>query len=388
MGRTLTLAVLLAPLLLAACGGDGHRVVRQDSAGVKIVRNPGTDRPLDWSFARTAVLGGEPEGPESFTSVSPAAVDVDASGRLYVLDRDAFRVVVYDSALSVLRTLGGQGEGPGELAGPLGLSVDREGRATVFDYRKGGLVRWAANGDPLPMRRPDLPFVTSDFDVTPRGLLTTTTRRSSDPPLRQLTYLSDGDSTTVVSRAVEGPDMIELKSCGLRYRTPGRVLEPGIVWRYSAGGDRLAVSADVGYTVDLYDGARHVRSLRRSVDLREITDEMARQEIGEGMQVSAGGTPRTCDPQEQIEQQGVAPWLQAVDALHFHPSGRLWVVRGHVRGEEPSIDVFEPDGTYLGALPSGTPVPIVFLADGRLVAEERDELDVDRLVIYRIQRSP
>ncbi|HSR41934.1 MAG TPA: hypothetical protein VLL48_07175, partial [Longimicrobiales bacterium] len=221
-----TPAGLLAVLVLAACGGEGPGVVRQDSAGVEIVRSPGADRPLAWTFERTAVLGGEPEGPESFTSVSPAAVDVDASGRLYVLDSDAFRVVVYDSALSVLRTTGGQGEGPGELAGPLGIDVGPDGEVAVFDYRKGGLVRWDPEGEPVAMARPDLPFVTSTFERTDRGLLTTITERSAESSVRRLAFLGEGDATTVASRSVEGPGRIHLESCGIGFQGIGRVLEP------------------------------------------------------------------------------------------------------------------------------------------------------------------
>ena len=87
-----------------------------------------------------------------------------------------------------------------------------------------------------------------------------------------------------------------------------------------------------------------------------------------------------------IEKRGIAPRLQAVDALRFAPDGGLWAVRGHVDGEEPAIDVFDPDGEYVGTLPPGSPVPLLFLPDGRLVAEERDELDVERLVVYRVER--
>lgn len=76
-----------------------------------------------------------------------------------------------------------------------------------------------------------------------------------------------------------------------------------------------------------------------------------------------------------------------LDALRFAPDGLLWVVRGHVDGEEPAIDVFDPAGSYVGTLPPGSPVPLLFLPDGRLVAEETDELDVDRLVVYRLDRT-
>lgn len=145
-------SLLLTAILWACGGGDASPgAVREDSAGVEIVRHAGADRPLDWSFERVAVLGGEAEGPESFTSVYAFGIDVDSTGRLHVLDRDAFRIVVFDSALSVERTLGSEGEGPGELAGPLALDVRPGGEVAVFDYARGGLVRWGPDGASLPM---------------------------------------------------------------------------------------------------------------------------------------------------------------------------------------------------------------------------------------------
>ncbi len=377
----------------AACGGadGGTDVVRRDSAGVEIVENPGIERALEWSFERVATLGGEMEGPESFTSVNPAGIATDAVGNLYVLDADAFRVVVFDGTLEAVRTLGSEGEGPGELAGPLGLDVSPEGEVAVFDFRKGGLVRWSPDGEPLPLERPNVPFV-SGFERTPRGLLFVSRGGlpgQRDPSLRRLVYLTEGDTVELATRQVQSSGSIHLESCGIGFTGMGPVLEAGLNWTYSDATDRIAVAADVSYVIDVYEGSDRIRSLRRAVDPRPVTEEMARRELGEGMQVSVGGgAPRTCEAEEVLEKRGVASHLQAVDALRFAPDGSLWAVRGHVDGEEPAIDVFDPDGAYVGTLPPGTPVPILFLPDGRLVAVETDDLEVDRLVVYEVDRSP
>lgn len=376
----------------AACGGaeEGTDVVRRDSAGVEIVENPGTDRVLEWSFQRVATLGGEMEGPESFTSVSPAGIAADSARNLYVLDGDAFRVVVFDSTLTPVRTLGSEGEGPGELARPLGLDVSPGGEVAVFDLRRGGLVRWAPDGEPLPLARPNVPFV-SRFERTPRGLLFVSRGGlpgQGDPSRRRLAYVSGEDTVGIVTRQVEGSGSIHLESCGIGFQGMGRVLGPRLVWTYGQRTDRLAVSAEAPYVIDLYRGTEKARSVRRAVEPRAVTDEMAIRQVGEGMTI---GTPRgevTCEAGELIEKRGVAPHLQSVDALRFAPDGSLWAIRGHVDGEEPAIDVFDPDGAYVGTLPPGTPVPILFLPDGRLVAVETDDLEVDRLVVYEVDRSP
>lgn len=43
------------------------------------------------------------------------------------------------------------------------------------------------------------------------------------------------------------------------------------------------------------------------------------------------------------------------------------------------IDVFDREGRYLGTLPAGSPFPIGFLPDGRILVA--DEFDVERLVL-------
>jgi hypothetical protein len=88
-----------------------------------------------------------------------------------------------------------------------------------------------------------------------------------------------------------------------------------------------------------------------------------------------------------VEKQGFAPVLPLVGALTLAPDGSLWVRRGMVKGDAPVIDVFDPEGTYLGTLPPGSPFPTAFTPRGDVVAIEKDDLDVDHLVVYRVVRG-
>ena len=77
--------------------------------------------------------------------------------------------------------------------------------------------------------------------------------------------------------------------------------------------------------------------------------------------------------------------------------GSGWSCRRHLRsatdpslGERIRYDVFEPDGTYLGAVnaPAGFRASINPVFDGDHVwAVTRDDLDVQRVVRYRIVRG-
>jgi len=88
-------------------------------------------------------------GPTSFGRIRSVAVLPD--GRLAVADAQAEEVRLFDPQGIHLRTLGGEGAGPGELSGMQGVHVDHE-----------GLLRVAEQGNSrLSVFHPDSGFVTS-----------------------------------------------------------------------------------------------------------------------------------------------------------------------------------------------------------------------------------
>ena len=112
--------------------GAGNTTVA-DSAGVAIVTNLGQPTLLEWTLDTTRVFGGDESGPATFFLARPALVDVDARGRIYVLEPNEYRVTVFDSTGLALGSMGRQGEGPGELEWPMSVSVADEGLAYVHD---------------------------------------------------------------------------------------------------------------------------------------------------------------------------------------------------------------------------------------------------------------
>ena len=81
------------------------------------------------------------EGPALFGAIY--SFDVDAWGRIFVLDSQAEEVRIFDSGGTFVRTVGRRGEGPGEFtqAGSIDLSLNGqiwvmgmgEGRVSIFD---------------------------------------------------------------------------------------------------------------------------------------------------------------------------------------------------------------------------------------------------------------
>lgn len=359
-------------------------VVRSDSAGVEIVRNTGEDSALEWSFEPVVRLGGADEGPQSFYRLSPSAIGVDRRGNLHVLDAASHRVVVFSADGQHLRTLGGKGSGPGELEWPATLDVSAGGTVSVRDISKPGLVQWDSAGTALTSEPLSTPFY-ADFSLVGDALVASLPPPRSDDQVsrERLLVMRAADTTEIAVLARPTPAMLDFGCVGIML--PPR-FAPSLVW--DADERRIAVAVDTGYDLKLVEGAKESR-IRRELPAREVTREMAIQDIGEGMTVGFGGGAPPCkvQPDVLIERQGFAPVLPAIGAIALSPDGSIWIRRGEIEGEPRIIDIFDAEGVYQGTLAPDSPFPAAFTPAGEIVAIERDAMDIDHLVVYRVHRG-
>ena len=379
---------------LAGCGAEapGATAVTRDSAGIAIVENTATDVPLAWTFQTDLTLGGKDSGPEAWTYVGASTVGTDELGHLYVLDMDARDVLVYDGKGTLVRTVGGEGGGPGELQMAGEMAVGPDGTVWVLDYGKGAYVRYGPDGSVLPERRPLIPTMPNrqrSFAVGAEDLVVSTMAARTDGELgywNLLRVFSGSDSTDI--RTLETPPAHEVRmlDCGGIVRLPP-LFAPEMVWDRRGG--TLAVSSTAEYVVDLYDGGALVRSVRRELPVREATKDMALKEVGEGMRVRFGDGPSCLFPASKVvEQQGFAPHVPWVASIALAPDGRLWVERRAVgQNARGPIDIFGPEGAYEGTLPDGTPFPAAFLSDGRIAVVQKDSMDVPMILVQRVEGS-
>lgn len=366
-------------MLLSACAGADtpkNPVQRTDSAGIEIDLVEGADSPLDWGFERLFVLGGQEEGPESFFRVGRGMVDSDSAGNVYVLDSGSHRIVVFDSTGRHVRSLGKQGSGPGEVNRPSSLSVMTDGTAVVWDFAKGGLVRWGPDGEVLDESHPGIFFRGPVIQATTDGLYFDRILATDWALVRW----SDGD--TAVVAAMERPPMKRVTfSCVGIPMTP--IFSPALLW--SVRDDDAVIVSSAAYSVDVHDAGRRTRLLRRDVPPGAVTREMAERQYPNGMTIGLPTGPCRIPAAEVVEKAGFVETMPAIGAVALDSHGRIWLQRARVPGEEVPIDVFTIDGDYVGTLPAGSPFPIAFIGTDRIGAVETDELDVSRLVIFRVR---
>lgn len=402
---------LLAAALLTMGAGTA-------AAQGSIVRLPERDRPLAGTPAQVFSVG-RADGAAHETFGIVAGVAFDASDNLYVLDRQSARVMVYDRAGRFVRQIGSQGEGPGELMVPLQLAVAGDGTVIISDIGRPGYALFRPDGTFLRnvMMEGWMPGLGGGIGWHPRGGVVATYRQPMGPP-RQGTSTTTQNVLPLLFHPLAGGEptrlynipqavRVEQQSTGpgqVNIRTrPPPAFSPAVLFGVIPNG-QMALSFTSGYTVRILDaGGATVRYLQRPMRTRLTTDadrERARRErrealtSGRGMirveRGGGGGPPRGRSPQEMERMMGemeFADTIPALRGLRVAPSGKLWIERtGPVVGEPGPVDLVTPEGQYLGTI-TGTRLPDAISRGGLAAYVERDENDVERVIVRRLPES-
>ena len=353
---------------------------------------------------------GEMEGPEEYLFGSVEAIAVDEEHNVYVLDYQAKHIRVFNASGNYIETLGRGGDGPGELDVPIGLAISRDrvlvrdpanGRVQLFGPGPGQREEWAYEPSGYFM---NTPLYTDDQDRVWVD--------NSNPDLRFLIMDSNGSILDTLTPP-NAPDDFNRNDYYVEYRgeSPGgqdrlvsaveRVpFSPGWYWEVHSSGHFLS-ALSTAYTIHLQGDEGVLRIEREHSPIPVAADERRyhRERIENIM--------RRFDAGWDWNGPDVPSHKPPFKGLDAGTDGRIWV-RLWTEGQqvvnedhdpndpasvpsywsEPSrYDVFEADGTYLGAVevPEGFSMkaPPVF---GRsfVWAVERGELDVERVVRYRI----
>lgn len=387
VGRTAAVIVAVAG---ASCSQSTTLdMTLADSAGVAIVTNAGAPTVLQWTLDTIRVFGGEESGPATFHLARPSLVDVDAQGRIYVLEPFEYRVTVFDSSGVALGSMGRQGEGPGELEWAMSVSVLDDGRAYVHD----------GAGQIVELRMGDQTGTESGFnyaviltslrhvEATSHGFLIWA-RRRINPTGPNVGY----DDWPERLLSVTGRDTVELISGKSSYSTTAYYPRCSFTFsirqplaprnRWSQWEDRVALSAWGGFRIDILEAHRLVRSVRwAGAGERELTRSEAKALL------AARGYLGPCDDDldETLEKHGFHPRPQLVGELAVAPDGFVWA-QLLTRDNAFRVLLLDREGSIAGVLPTGFPMPMTFLPDGRPLIAVVDSLDVERIGVVSIVR--
>ena len=384
--------LLLCCALAAACGrGGGGDAVRVDTlpGGTVAVHNPergAWTEQTAWRAVEDLRLGRtDGGGPDVFAA--PAALEVDALGRLYVLDAQAAEVRVFGADGRHVRSFGRQGAGPGELAQAMGMTFAPDGALWVLDPGNGRFSVFDTTGAPLRTLRRDNSHVAFPWpgrfdrqgrlwDVAQGGSL------GASPALLRI------DPATGRMQRVElpvfMPTQFTTEHGSVKVAAPVP-FSPALVWALD----------DEGRVWSGVSGRYRLRLHQPAGDTLRV--------------VERAGTPVEVSPQERDSVPAQMKWFTdqggridlsriprhkpAFVSIRTDDQGWLWVrpsLPAEARGT--AFDVFDPEGRYQGRVPLPVEhqdhLPLLIRGD-RVYAVVLGADDVPQVVRFRIQgRAP
>jgi hypothetical protein len=305
--------------------------------------------------------------PYLFTRLWQRGVITDRAGRTFVLTRDP-AILRFGRDGRFERAIGRRGGGPGEMELPAVMAVQGD-TIVVLDLVKRALVRWSPTFDPLSDRRLEGALERANEIAFRTGGLWYHAW-SVGAAGRQIAFHADtsGPPLHVADLPSGGP--VRFSCVGMSQSAP--LFSPTVTW--SASGPRVLVNAGAGYDLRLYEGARAIASVRRTVPSRAPTVDDVRDEYPEGHRVEFdGGRPPCIVPADEIMQKlGVAAVFPAGHDLVLLSDGTMWVQRNPESALTPVIDVFASTGAYVGTMRERR-LPLGRLPNGELLIPRLDE---------------
>ncbi|MGD8536333.1 MAG: 6-bladed beta-propeller, partial [Candidatus Aminicenantes bacterium] len=191
------LIVVILMLLSNLCSKESSYPVRTEIVdGVKIITNPEYPRDEQVTYQLEEELSiGEEEVDENYMFNQPQIINVSEDGSIFVLDGRDVCIKVYDRQGKYQRTIGRQGQGPGEFSsGFLYFDISSDGKIYIMDCRNSCVIIMDKDGAFLhSFRLPDRLYVEMKTD---KNNFIYFERRFTDEEARKMTihrYNSNGD---------------------------------------------------------------------------------------------------------------------------------------------------------------------------------------------------
>lgn len=345
--------------------------------GTKVITNPEEPKYGDFSFdlQEDLVIGDAKDEDYFFYRVTDLKVDED--GNIYVCDGGNRRVLKYNNNGKYVKTIGRQGQGPGEYSFPSRLFLDDGGNPCV----QGGRSFIYYDQDGNFQKQVKLKSFYSRILPGPQGTFLGTTQPSP--------RAEGGAKTSIVQIAENGESLRTIAEYPVEYSKSKKAF---VLHWYT---HRIAVSKrnkdgvyygfSKDYRIHAADNmGKTVFSIVKEEDPTPISGEEKELTREKGLFAAIG----TNEPQEAIVFPGHRPFFSRflTDDL-----GRLYVIRHRSILERDqsmrSVDVFSQDGFYLYSMK--WPFIPSLIQDGFLYeVRENEETGDVKILRHKINNWP
>ena len=341
--------------------------------GVKTVRNPETPKygTVAFDLVEDLVIGEEKD--QAYFFPQSAFVNADAQGRIYVCDVGNRRVQVYDRDGRYLKTLGRQGQGPGEYALPMGIFFDGLGDAYINSGRS--LVVFGPDG--IFKKNILIKTSLSYFVLGPGGTIV----GRAQPNIRE----EGGPKNKLIQLGPDGETLRTVATFPVNGASAGQVLfhwYSGQLAFCPRSDDSLYYAFSLEYKVHVIDGeGRELFAFSKAERNQGITGQEADLTRESGIFAWYGqGDPRTAP----LDLPDHRPFFMR---FYNDDAGRLYVIRSKPITEKDvktsEIDVFSKDGYYLYRM-TWPFVPQVIKGGFLYEVRQDEEAGLTRIIRHRI----
>jgi hypothetical protein len=357
ISRWLVPVVFISGLLTSCSDGETRWAgTISDSAGVTIVSNP--EQGI-WVPGEEWVVEEDPD----YLFGDIMGIAVDSHGRMFVLDFHAQHVQVYSADGVYEETLGGPGEGPGELTGASDVFMGPGNTLLVQDFGALRFHRFAPDGSSVSgfrmaveERRPNL------FKGTPSGVLVEQFGLRNKENQTWLASLTSGGAVNDTLLTYSSPPVL-----GADGRRPFRSFyTPQMIWDSSGELDLICGTNDE-YRISTYSAGSLVRIITKPFYPAPVEDSEIKgiRDLFYAWMRELQWPPEVMD--ERWRNVLIADTYPAFQRLAFGPRGTIWVQQIQRVSELNDLDswatinrlwtsgardwdVFDSEGRFLGVV--------------------------------------
>lgn len=378
----------------------------RDSSGIGIVENAGEVGPDGggWSVEPDPVLSiGTLQGDSIYQLFQVQGAARLADGRLVVSNSSSGEVRLYDVEGRFLTAHGRKGEGPGEfqrpaLAGVLGrdtlVVVDQQLRRISFLHADEGFLFSTRLSDdvgggayPQGMLAGGTLILGGGFYWSSDGGV----ELSSGYSRRATRYWAVGLDGELVADFGEFPGsefFMEVQTgAGGAVSMRAQLIPFGKHAMQAVGLDRFFFGSGDEWEIQGFDGRGGLdRLIRTDREPLPVRDQDMAAYVDERVE-EAGDPSESQAIRAGFEEMPVPDAMPAFAGLHADKRGYLWVERYRLPGDEvPVFDILDPEGRLVGQVTLPPLDEILEIGDDHVLGLFRDELDVEYVRLFRLQR--
>lgn len=392
------LKVLITGACLVACTAESAPepemeadpgVTRVDSAGVSLVQN---DTPV-WSPEAAWRVDPEPflsigvlEGPPEYQLFRAVDAVRTPDGRIIVANGGSQELRFFDGGGSFLYSAGAEGQGPEEFLGMSRIWLLERDSLLVYDYQNQRYVVLGLDGTFGRTVRLDVPGqglawpedMLADSLILASSSLVDERAADAGPGVRRdssVIRLFGFDGAVVDSLGVfAGSDVFVSTNRGSPVVASGQF---GRDAQVAAHGDRWFYGSSDTYEIEVrkLDGSL-LSIIRREVEERRMPPDFAAR-VRERQQGTFW---------EQIPLPEVLPFYER---FKVDTEGNLWVLDYRLERDDPQVwSVFDAGGRWLGEVETPPGGRVTRFGADSVLGVWTDELDVEQVRIYRLEKPP